>query len=164
MLVSLDQPSTKPSQTEGIAGLLKTVSILRIGSGIVLAAFHAWGGVIGGYEFVWKEKPWDWVKTLTDAHVPMPHIAAPMAAALIAAVAVSWIAGFVTRLFAFIALPLGIGALVVAGRLGLPHVECCWLYLLIAVTLLLFGSGNISVDWFFNLGNRPKQKKPQHKW
>ncbi len=164
MLLSLDQPSTKPAQAEGIAGLLKTVSVLRIGSGIVLAAFHAWGGVIGGYEFVWKEQPWDWVKTLADARLPMPHIVAPVAAALVAAVALSWILGFVTRLFAFIALPLGIGALIVAERLGSPQTETCWLYLFIAATLLLFGSGNISLDWFFNLGNRPKEKKKQHKW
>lgn len=156
-----EEPSSRPTIGDGIGGLFKTVSILRIGSGLVLALFHAWQGAIGAWQFLWQEKAWNWVTILNEAQAPYPHLVAPAAAALLAAVAVSWIVGFLTRLFSFLFIPLGIGALALAERIEAPQVETCWLYLLIAVTLMLFGSGNVSLDWFFQLARRPKKEKPQ---
>ncbi len=163
MLLTSGSPSNKkqnPSDGESIEHLFKTGFILRIGAGLALASFHAWRGALGGYEFLWHEKPWDWVTALTEAHAPYPHLLAPAAAAVIAAIALSWITGFLTRLFAFAAIPVGIGALVVAQRLDSAQVETCWLYIIIAVTLMLFGSGNLSLDGLFKLGGRTKKETP----
>lgn len=162
MLISVGEPSTKPAAGEDIAGIFKTVAILRIGAGLTLAFFHAWQAAIGAYYFIWKEQPWNWVTVLTEARIPMPHLTAPLAATLVAAVALCWTVGFLTRLFSVIFIPVAVGALVVAQRLDPPLAESCWLYLVIAATLVLFGSGNVSVDWFFQLGRR--KKEPARRW
>lgn len=158
MLISVGDTSAKKTAfaDEGIGTLVKSAAILRIGAGVVLGWFHGWPGVVGGYQFLWKEQPWEWVVALDKAHVPYPHLVAPVAAIIIGAVALSWTLGFVTRLFSIAFIPVTIAAFVVAQRSGSAHLEACGLYLFIAITLLLFGSGNISLDWFFNLGQRPK--------
>jgi uncharacterized membrane protein YphA (DoxX/SURF4 family) len=71
---------------------------------------------------------------------------------IVLGVAFSWISGFLTRLFAVFFLPVVITALVLLQKAGSPMVESAWLYLFITVTLLLFGSGAISVDQLFRLG------------
>jgi hypothetical protein len=38
-------------------------------------------------------------------------------------------------------------------------VEAAWLYLIITVTLLLFGSGTVSVDQLFRLGQSGPKKR-----
>ena len=40
-----------------------------------------------------------------------------------------------------------------------PRVEAAWLYLIITVTLLLFGSGTVSVDQLFRLGQSGPKKR-----
>lgn len=144
-----------------VGSYFRTICILRIGAGVLLAVKHGWQAAIDGYQFVWKEMPWDWVTALGELKVPYPHIVAPAAAVVLCAVSLSWMAGFLTRLFAVVFLPLGIGALVLAQKAHHPMVETCWLYLLVAATLLLFGSGNLSLDGVFKLGSRFK-KKPRH--
>ena len=69
--------------------------------------------------------------------MPYAHLLAPIVALVIVAVAVSWIIGFLTRLFAFIFLPVVITTLVVLHHADSPRVEAAWLYLIITVTLLL---------------------------
>jgi uncharacterized membrane protein YphA (DoxX/SURF4 family) len=75
---------------------------------------------------------------------------------MIALIAGGWAIGFLTRLFSFFAIPVGLGALVIAQLIDPARVEGVLLYLSIAVTLLLFGSGNVSVDWVFNLARGKK--------
>lgn len=158
LISSADTPSrSKPIVDEGLGKLFKSIAILRIGAGASLGWFHGWPGAKGAYQFLWKEEPWAWVKVLDDAHVPFPHLVAPAAALVIAAVAVCWALGFVTRIFAAIFIPIVISAIVVAHRLASPEIETGVLYLAIAFTLLLFGSGNLSLDFFFELGSRPKE-------
>lgn len=151
--------STRPDFE--LASLFKTISVLRIGAGLTLLWFHAWNGAIGAYQFLWNEKAWDWLEAFKSASFPLPHISAPAAAIVLAAVAVCWTLGFLTRLFAAVFIPVGLGALWMAKSLNAPHAETCWLYLFIAITLLLFGSGNVSLDGIFRLGAgmRPKKKK-----
>ena len=151
--------STRPDFE--LASLFKTICVLRIGAGLTLLWFHAWSGAVGAYQFLWNEKSWDWVDTFKTAGAPLPHITAPAAAIILAAVAACWTLGFLSRLFAAIFIPVGIGALLMARSLGSPLVESCWLYLFIAATLLLFGSGNLSLDGIFRLGagGRAKKKK-----
>ena len=160
MLLSVgDSPSKKPKPApadEGIATVFKSAAALRMGAGLTLGWFHAWHGVKDAYRFIWNEQPWGWVAELEKAHVPWPHLVAPAVALVIASVAISWTLGFVTRLFSLIGIPVAAGALVIAHRLESPQVETCVLYLFIAITLMLFGSGSVSLDWFFNLAQRPK--------
>lgn len=159
MLISSADTSSrsKPLVDERLGQLFKSIAILRIGAGATLAWFHGWPGLKGAYHFLWKEEPWEWVKVLDEAHIPFPHLVAPALALLIASVALGWGLGFVTRIFAAIAIPLALAAIVIAHRLASPEVETGVLYLAVAFTLLLFGSGNVSLDFFFDLGARPKE-------
>lgn len=142
-----------------IGNLFKSISILRIGAGVLLLTRHGWIAAHEAYEFLWEEKTWNWVKALADVGLPMPTLLAPAVAIIVAAVAVSWCIGFLTRLFSLILMPVLIGVLIK----GTPaDVEVAWLYLLIAFTLLLFGSGSISIDQLFRLGQswgQPKKKR-----
>lgn len=145
------------------SSLFKTIAVLRIGTGILLLTRHAIVGVLGAYEFLWKEQPWDWVKAFSEAGLPYPQFTAPAAALVLGAVAVSFTAGFLTRLFALLFMPVLILFLAYAQQMAAAQVETAWLYLLISFTLLLFGSGAISIDKLFHIGeswaSRPKKKK-----
>ncbi len=144
------------------SSLFKTIAILRIGSGVLLLSHHGWQAAAGAYRFLWEEQNWEWVKAFNDAGLPMPTLLAPAAAIVVAAVALSWCVGFLTRLFALAFLPVVGGFILFGQKAGSPLVEAGWLYLLIAVTLVLFGSGTISLDKLFHLGEswgKPKKKK-----
>jgi uncharacterized membrane protein YphA (DoxX/SURF4 family) len=138
---------------------LKTISILRIGAGLLLLTQHGWVAARGAYEFLWEEKGWDWVKAFSDVGLPYPTLLAPTLALLVAAVAVSWCVGFLTRLFSVIFMPVALGVIALAGP---SYMEVGWLYLLISITLLLYGSGAVSIDRLFSLGQswgQPKKSK-----
>jgi uncharacterized membrane protein YphA (DoxX/SURF4 family) len=135
-----------------LSSLFKTVAVLRIGTGVLLMTRHAFSGAVEAYRFFWKEQPWAWVPAFHEAGLPYAHLLAPLTAVIVLGVAFSWISGFLTRLFAVFFLPVVITALVLLQKAGSPMVEAAWLYLFITVTLLLFGSGAISVDQLFRLG------------
>lgn len=142
-----------PAASENPLGsLFKTVAVLRIGTGTLLMTKHGFSAALGAYQFFWKEQPWAWPAAFHDAGLPYAHLLAPFTALIVAGVALSWISGFLTRLFAVFFLPVVITALVLLQKAGAPQVEAAWLYLFITVTLLLFGSGAISVDQLFRLG------------
>lgn len=144
------------------AGLFKTIVVLRIGTGVLISR-HAWSGAQGAYEFVWKEQAWDWARHFTEAGVPYPQFTAPAVAALLLAIAISFCIGFLTRLFALLFMPLAGLFLLYSGAAHSAQVEAAWLYLLAAFTLLLYGSGAVSLDKLFHIGeswaSRPKKKK-----
>ena len=145
------------------SSLFKTIAILRIGTGVMLMTRHGWSAAVGACQFLWKEQSWDWVKTFSDAGLPQPTLLAPAVAIVVAVVALAWITGFLTRLFAIVFMPVLISFLVLAPKAGSIYIEAAWLYLLITFTLLLFGSGAISLDKLFHIGeswaSRPKKKK-----
>lgn len=114
---------------------------------------HGFIAAMNAYQFFWKEQPWAWVPAFHDAGVPYAHLVAPVVAAIVAGVALSWILGFLTRLFAVVFLPIVITALVLLQKAGSVQAETAWLYLFIAVTLILFGSGAVSLDQLFRLGS-----------
>ncbi len=88
-----------------------------------------------------------------DAGLPYPQFTAPAVAIVVAGVALSWCIGFLTRLFAAVFLPVLIGFLILASKTApAAQLEAVWLYLLISITLVLFGSGAISIDKLFRLG------------
>jgi len=143
-----------PAASENPLGsLFKTVAVLRIGAGTLLMVRHGFSAALGAYQFFWQEKPWAWPSAFHDAGLPYAHLLAPVTALVVAAVALSWISGFLTRFFAVVFLPVIITALVLLQKAGAPQVEAAWLYLFITATLLLFGSGAISVDQLFRLGS-----------
>lgn len=142
-----------------LSSLFKTVAIVRIGTGTLLMTRHAFSAAVSAYHFFWKEEPWAWVPAFHEAGLPYAHLLAPVTAVIVAAVALSWILGFLTRLFAVLFLPVIITALVLLQKAGSVQVEAAWLYLFITVTLLLFGSGAVSVDQLFRLGQGGSNKR-----
>lgn len=144
------------------SSLFKTIAILRIGTGVLLLTQHGWVAALGAYEFLWQEKSWDWVKAFSDAGFPYPTLVAPAVAIMVAGVALSWCVGFLTRLFAVIFMPVVIGVLIKGPA---ENVELAWLYLLVSFTLLLYGSGALSIDRLFRLGELWGQsRKKKKKW
>lgn len=143
-----------------LSSLVQTAAILRIGTGLLLMTRYGIAAVQDAYHFFFQEQPWDWVPAFHAAGMPYAHLLAPIVAILIVVVALSWIIGFLTRLFAFAFLPVVITTLVVLHHADSPRVEAAWLYLIITVTLLLFGSGTVSVDQLFRLGEGgPKRRR-----
>jgi uncharacterized membrane protein YphA (DoxX/SURF4 family) len=140
------------------------VAILRIGTGLLLIIMHGLEGLLRGWQFCWRQQAWSWVEQVQSAGLPWAHVLAPTAALVIAGVGVAWVLGFLTRLFALAFIPVVLGALFMAEKLGSePHAIECWLLLLISLALLLTGSGAISVDKLFKLGARPRKKKDKNR-
>ena len=142
-----------------LSSLFKTVAIVRIGAGSLLMVRHGFSAAVSAYHFLWQEQPWNWVTLFRDAGLPYAHLLAPFVALIVAMVALSWIIGFLTRLFAVLFLPVVITVLVLLQQAGSVQVEAAWLYLFISVTLLLFGSGAVSVDQLFRLGQGGTKKR-----
>lgn len=156
----IEHIGSNPAAAENPLGsLFKTVAVLRIGTGTLLMTKHGFSAALGAYHFFWKEQPWAWVPAFHDAGLPYAHLLAPFTALIVAGVALSWISGFLTRLFAVLFLPVVITALVLLQKAGSPQGEAAWLYLFITATLLLFGSGAVSVDQLFRLGRGGAQKR-----
>lgn len=144
------------------SALFKTIAVLRIGTGIMLLSGHGIAAVLGAYHFLWQEKEWDWAKNFAEAGIPYAHLAAPAAAVVVSAVGLGWTLGFITRFFAVVFLPFITTVIIILQRAGSPHTEAAWLYGFITFTLLLFGSGAISLDKLFHIGERltaPKKRR-----
>lgn len=157
----LESYGSKPRADQNpLASLFKTASVLRIGAGLVLLTRHSWEAALKAYQFVWKELPWDWVPIFVEQGVPMAHLAAPTTAAILLVVSLSWITGFLTRFSAALMIALCAAALGFASTDYGAFSELCWLYLLTAFTLTLFGSGAISLDQLFRIGSRWGKKSP----
>jgi uncharacterized membrane protein YphA (DoxX/SURF4 family) len=92
------------------------------------------------------------VNLVREAGLPLPHLLTPVLAVVVATVALSWITGFLTRLFSLLFLPVAGAFVFFAGRAGSDTVETGWLYVLASLTLLLFGSGAVSLDKIFHIG------------
>jgi uncharacterized membrane protein YphA (DoxX/SURF4 family) len=160
----LDYVGSNPAANQNPwAGLFKTIVVLRIGTGILLSR-HAWSGAHGAYDFIWREQPWEWARLFAEAGVPYPQFTAPAVALILLAIAISFCIGFLTRLFALLFMPLVGLFLIYGSKASAAQTEVAWLYLLVAFTLLLYGSGAISLDKLFHIGeswaSRPKKKKP----
>jgi uncharacterized membrane protein YphA (DoxX/SURF4 family) len=137
---------------------LKTVLILRLGAGTLLFTLHGWRPALDAYHFLWEETPWNWVPAFDAAGMPIPHLLAPAAALVIAAVGISWILGFLTRFFSALLIPICIASFGMVRQFEPAAVESVYLYLLVAITLMLFGSGAVSLDGLFRLGARGSKK------
>ena len=138
----------------------RTMVVLRAGSGLVLFLQYALEGGIRAWQYVWQHKPWAFVETLQKAGLPWPEAVGPAVAILVLAVSLAWFFGFFTRLFSALFLPVLLVGLPMAGRLNAEgQITAGWLFVFIAVTLLLNGSGSISIDGLFRLASKPKKKR-----
>ncbi len=158
MLTSYVPSTSAKSEGPGLHHL-RTIAPLRIGAGLVLLFLYGMEAAVRSYEMIWKHVPWAMTATLQKAGLPHPEVLGPIAAGIALIVAVCWVFGFLTRLFALVFLPVNIGAIVVVERLNAEsQAGVCWLFLFVTVTLILYGSGLVSVDALFHLGSRPKKK------
>lgn len=155
--------SYDPTQQGPLARYIGIIP-LRLIAGISLMYLHGWVAAHDGWEHLWHGAAWDAIAYLEKAAMPMPRILAIGASAITTFTAASWILGFATRFASFIFLPVALGALLVANRMTatVEHsyaAETAVLYFLVALTLLVNGSGWFSVDAIFNAArNRGKSK------
>lgn len=160
MLGSLSSFDSGSKGDSGFGNPFHTVVVLRVGAGLVLFLQYALEGGIRAWQYIWQHKPWSFIEDLKKAGVPLYEAAGPGVAALVLAVSLAWMLGFFTRLFSALFLCVSLAALSMAGRLHVEaHSTTGWLFVFIAITLILNGSGNISVDGLFHLASRPKKKR-----
>ena len=149
----LEYTGSNPAAPQpSLSSFFKTIAVLRIGAGVLLLIRHGWTAAVGAYHFLWSERDWDWVRIVSEAGFPYPHLLTPALALVVLAVGLSWSLGFLTRLFAVVFLPVITGFLIFAQFSGGPYLELAWLYLFITVTLMLYGSGVFSLDKLFHFG------------
>src|SRR3954452_4052474 len=143
-----------PTQPGPMARFVGVIPLRLIG-GINLLYLHGWTAAIEGWHHLWRGAPWDAITLLEKAQMPWPRVLAVAAAAVSAFTGASWILGFATRFASFIFLPVIIGGLLVANRAGQNYAaEAAVLYFLIALTLLVNGSGWLSIDALFNAARK----------
>lgn len=133
---------------------------LRIASAAVLLYLHAWHHTQSGWQFLWHQQPWELPLLLAKAKFPYVNPLAIATVAISFAVTVSWLIGFLTRLFSLLFIPVLLGAILAANRLEeYAAAETAMLYVLIAITLVVTGSGWFSVDTVFEMNRNPKRKR-----
>jgi uncharacterized membrane protein YphA (DoxX/SURF4 family) len=153
-----ERPLRQAAAVSSPLDALQTVSILRFGAGLLLLLYFGFPALMRGYPYVWSGAPWEWVEVCKAAGIP--GMLAPVAGGITFIVSLSWTLGFLTRLFSAIFLPVVIGAVVVTETLNAtPYQPFCYLLLFVTITLMLFGSGQVSVDQLFKLVDRPKKKR-----
>ncbi len=156
-LTSFDSSrKTPPSPLDSF----RTLAVLRMGAGLVLFFKYALEGSVKAWQFIWQHKPWDLVATLEQAGVIWPQVSACTAAFVALAVALAWILGGFTRLLSALFLPVLLVTLSMQSSLHVEaHATAAWLFLFIAITLLLYGSGRLSLDGLLQTYGRPKKRR-----
>ncbi|HEY2573257.1 MAG TPA: DoxX family protein [Verrucomicrobiaceae bacterium] len=148
-MFSLNEPS-RP----GIGAALGATP-LRIGAGLVLLCRHVWSQLPLAFQALWNGKAWDTIDLLTRSGMPFPKFLALATALIVTAVTVGWLLGFLTRVCAFMLMPVALGALMVCNRTENPAgSELSVLYLFISVTVACFGPGPLSLDVLFRRRSR----------
>ncbi len=133
---------------------------LRLIAGICLLYLHGWSEGQAAWQHLWNGAQWDAIAFMEKAQMPWPRALAIAAASITAFTGASWVLGFATRFASFIFLPVAIGALLVANRTEQNYAaESCVLYFLIALTLMVNGSGWFSVDAIFRAARGGGKKK-----
>ena len=145
----------------GLLRELQTIAVLRIGAGLVLFLGFGLEATLQAWHYIWSQRPFPLVATLQQTWLPLPNVVAPATAFIAATVAIAWILGFFTRLFSAMFLVVVLLALTIMGSIHATETDyvVAWLFVFISVTLLLYGSGQISVDGLFSLGGGKKQKR-----
>lgn len=152
-MLSLNDPSKS-----GIAAMIG-VTPLRLGAALVLLYQHVWTQLPQAFQALWNAKPWDMIDQLTRAGFPIAKFLALLAVLMTTLVSIGWLLGFLTRVCAFMLMPVVLGALIVCKRNGIPSgSEISLLYFFIAVTVACSGPGWLSLDALFRRRSRASKK------
>lgn len=148
------------SRSQGSSGPLVGTIPLRIAGGAVLLYLHTWHHAQSGWQYLWHQQAWELPAILAKAQFPYSSAMAIAATATAFSVTISWLLGFLTRLFSVLFIPVLLGAILAANRLEeYANAETAMLYLLITITLVITGSGWFSVDTVFEMNRSPKRKR-----
>lgn len=159
-LSPLGYGSSGSPRSHSIFDGLRTIAVLRIGAGLTLLLGYSLEATLNAWHFVWSHRAWQQLEALSKTALPFPQVLVPAAAFVSVTVAVAWILGFYTRLFSLVFIPLLLTSLImVSGKADESIVIVCWLFLFIAITLVLHGSGNFSADALFRLAGGGSKKK-----
>ena len=151
------------SPHKGPGGPLLGTMPLRIASAGVLLYLHTWQQAQSGWFYLWHQKPWDLPLLVAKVQFPYPDALAIAAALIAFTVTVSWLLGFLTRLFSVLFIPVLLGVLLGANRLEeYAAAEAAMLYVFISLTLVISGSGWFSVDKLFVMNRNPR-RSPRRK-
>ncbi len=152
-MFSINDPSKS-----GIAAIIG-VTPLRLGAALVLLYQHVWSQIPLAFQALWNAKAWDMIDQLTKAGLPFAKFLALMAVVMATLVSVGWLLGFLTRVCAFMLMPVVLGALIVCNRNSIPSgSEIALLYFFIAITVAYSGPGWLSLDALFRRRNRSSKK------
>jgi uncharacterized membrane protein YphA (DoxX/SURF4 family) len=150
--------SSNDSSRNGIAALIG-VTPLRLGAALVLLYQHVWSQIPLAFQALWNAKAWNMIDQLAQAGLPFPKFLALLVVFLTTLVCIGWLLGFLTRVCAFIFLPVVLGALIVCQRNDIPSgSEISLLYFFIAITVACFGPSWLSLDALFRRRNRSSKK------
>ncbi|MFV1995005.1 MAG: hypothetical protein ACC661_06180 [Verrucomicrobiales bacterium] len=124
--------------------------LFRLGCSAVLLVGHSWNNAVLGWNYLWKGMPWPLVEKLHDAGLPLPALFGAAAAVACFAAPVGVALGFLSRLFALLAILVLVGLLLLPlGAEGDQIQELVMLYLLSFGLILLLGGGSYSLDTLF---------------
>jgi len=143
------------------AGIAASIGVtpLRIVAALVLLYQHVWSEVPLAFQALWNGKPWDVIDLVSRAGMPLPKFLALATALVVTLVSAGWLVGFLTRVCAFLLLPVALGALIVCNRNDHPPgSELSILYFFIAVTVACYGPGWLSLDALFRRRSRSSKK------
>ncbi|MCE9519774.1 MAG: DoxX family protein [Verrucomicrobia bacterium] len=149
--------SNDPSRT-GIANLIG-VTPLRLGTALVLLYQHVWSQIPLAFQALWNAKAWAMIDLFTKAGLPFSKFLALLTVAVAALISLGWLLGFLTRVCAFLLIPIALGSLIVCNRNGIPSgSEISLLYFFIAITVACSGPGWLSLDALFRRRSRSSKK------
>jgi uncharacterized membrane protein YphA (DoxX/SURF4 family) len=126
------------------------IFILRAGLAAIMFFMHGLPHAIAAWSYIWKKQPWELVETLTELQYPFPAILSSSTAIILTIFPLSIFLGFLSRISAAILVVFLVTILVAAGSLeGFITQESIFLYLIGYSTLIVTGSGQISLDTAF---------------
>ena len=149
------------SQRGGSAFIIGAIP-LRLGAAFLLLHQHVWSQLPQAVQALWNAKSWDVIGAVTQSGLPFPKFLALAATVIVVLVTAGWLLGFLTRVCAFLLLPVTLGALLVCNSTGdAAGAETSLLYFFIAVTIMLAGPGWLSLDAIFKR-RRGNASKPRY--
>lgn len=124
------------------------ICLLRIGLSTVMLTIHGLPLSVAAWKYIWKKQPWDLVEAMTAFQYPA--IISTSAALVLTIFPASIIMGFLSRIASAILIVFLVAILVAVKSLeGFISQESIFLYLVGYSTIIITGSGMISMDAVF---------------
>ena len=126
------------------------IFILRTGLASVMLLMHGIPLAIAAWRYIWKKQPWPLVESLTELQYPFPAIVSTSTAIILTIFPLSVFLGFLSRIASAILVVFLVTVFVAASSLeGFIAQESIFLYLIGFSTIIVTGSGFISLDTVF---------------